>query len=176
MGRKVQMIGRRFGKLTVITESGKDKHGRYLWVCRCDCGMTTQPINGNNLRHGDSTSCGCWRRETTRKTGRAAIKHGMSGTKIMHVWASMKARCSNPNLSNYDRYGGRGIQVFQEWRDSFEAFYAYVSNLPHYGEPGYSLDRINNDGNYEPGNVRWATAKAQAHNRRQPKQRGSDQK
>lgn len=173
MPSKIQLIGKRFGKLTVIAEGGKDKHGRYLWVCRCDCGKTTRPINGNNLRQGETTSCGCWRREQTRKTGKAALKHGMSKTKIMHVWSSMKARCSNPNLRNYKNYGGRGIRVYRDWQDSFESFYAHVSQLPHYGEPGYSLDRINNDGNYEPGNVRWASAKVQANNRRQQKHEGS---
>lgn len=176
MPSKVELIGKRFGKLTVIAESEKNKHGQYMWVCRCDCGITTHPIPGIRLRQGDTTSCGCRRRETTRKTGKAALKHGMSGTKIMHVWASMKARCSNPNLPNYKRYGGRGIQVAAEWQDSFEAFYDHVSNIPHYGEPGYSLDRINNDGNYEPGNVRWASSKAQANNRRQPERKGNNRK
>lgn len=169
MGSKVQMLGQRFGKLTVIAEGGKNKHGRYLWVCRCDCGMTTGPLNGNNLRRGDTTSCGCWRRETTGKTGKSAFKHGMSGKRIAHVWSSMKARCNNPKLRNYKNYGGRGIRVCQEWNDSFESFYAYVSQLSHFGKPGYSLDRINNDGNYEPGNVRWASAETQANNRRSNK-------
>lgn len=81
----------------------------------------------------------------------------------------MRRRCLNPNYKDYKGYGGRGITVCEEWKNSFQAYYDYVSKLPHYGEKGYSLDRIDNDGNYEPGNVRWATAKEQANNRRKRK-------
>ena len=78
----------------------------------------------------------------------------------------MKQRCHNPHNKRYNCYGGRGISICKEWEKSFKAYFEYVSKLPHYGEPGYSIDRINNDGNYEPGNVRWATAYEQVHNRR----------
>jgi hypothetical protein len=90
----------------------------------------------------------------------------MAKTRIYHVWKQMRQRCLNPNHQRYRDWGGRGIKVHEEWKNSFEAFYAYVSQLPHFGEKGYSLDRINNDGNYEPGNVRWSTAKGQSNNRR----------
>ena len=82
------------------------------------------------------------------------------------IWQAMKQRCNNPKSKDYKNYGGRGITVCEEWSNSFESFYSYVSVLPHYGEEGFSLDRINNDGNYEPGNVRWATRKEQNCNRR----------
>lgn len=91
--------------------------------------------------------------------------HQMSQTKIYKEWAHMKQRCFYEKDRMYYRYGARGITVCNEWKNSFEAFYKYVSKLPHYGEKCYSLDRINNDGNYEPGNVQWATAKAQIKNR-----------
>ena len=90
----------------------------------------------------------------------------MGGSKINGVWKDMKKRCFNTNCKAFEDYGGRGITVCQEWQDSFETFYGYVSQLPHFGEPGYSLDRINNDGNYEPGNVKWSTCKEQNNNRR----------
>ena len=94
------------------------------------------------------------------------MKHGHSHTKVSELWVSMNQRCFNPSNKRYPHYGMRGIRVCDEWRNSFQAFYDYVSNLPHFGEPGYSLDRINNGGNYEPGNVRWATWKEQANNKR----------
>lgn len=82
------------------------------------------------------------------------------------AWIGMKSRCFNPNATGYSNYGGRGITVCEEWKDSFETWYNYVSKLKHFREKGRTLDRINNDGNYEPGNVRWATKKEQARNRR----------
>lgn len=92
--------------------------------------------------------------------------HGMSQSPIYRKWHDMKTRCYYSGNISYKNYGGRGITVCEEWRNSFQAFYDYVSQLPHYGEPGYSLDRIDNDGNYEPGNVRWATKLMQMNNRR----------
>ena len=93
----------------------------------------------------------------------------MTKSNIYYVWSQMKNRCNNPKYKKYCDYGGRGIKVCDEWENSFQAFYEYVSQLPHYGEEGYSIDRINNDGNYEPGNVRWATKLEQRHNQRRCK-------
>ena len=91
--------------------------------------------------------------------------HGMSRSSIYRRWNGMKQRCNNPKATAYKNYGGRGITICDEWQNSFQAFYDYVSKLPHYGEPGYSLDRIDNDGNYEPGNVRWTTMLVQQNNK-----------
>lgn len=99
-------------------------------------------------------------------TSKALKTHGMRHTKIYHVWQSMKDRCNNSKNKRYVDWGARGIRVCDEWQDSFQKFYDHVSQLPHFAEEGYSLDRINNDGNYEPGNVRWATAKEQNQNQR----------
>lgn len=164
---KIDLTGQKFGRLTVLYESEKLSNGRRMWVCSCDCGTTTNPVDGNSLRQGRSKSCGCLRKEAVRKTGKANKTHGMSTTKIHGVWAGMKARCDNPNTKYFAEYGGRGIRVCELWHDDFLEFYGYVSRLPHYGEPGYSLDRIDNNGNYEPGNVRWATAKEQQNNKRE---------
>lgn len=84
-------------------------------------------------------------------------RHGKTSTALYSAWTGMLSRCSSPTNDHYKDYGGRGITVCAEWRDSFEAFEFYVAQLPHYGESGYTLDRINNDSNYEPGNVRWAS-------------------
>ena len=93
-------------------------------------------------------------------------KHGKRYEKIWHVWQGMKKRCYYKKHKDYKNYGGRGITVCDEWKNDFQTFYDYVSQLQHYGEVGYSLDRINTNSNYEPGNVRWATSKEQRNNRR----------
>jgi hypothetical protein len=158
---KVDMIGKRFGRLTVIAE-GEKHHRKCTWVCQCDCGNITAPIDGHNLRRGATKSCGCLKLE---KLIERSTSHGKSHSWIYRVYAGMKNRCYNPQDKHFCRWGGRGITVCDEWKNSFQAFYDYVSQLPHFGEKGYSLDRINNDGNYEPGNVRWATNETQCNNR-----------
>lgn len=98
--------------------------------------------------------------------GVSRTSHHMSETKIYRVWQSMKSRCTRKTDKNFKDYGGRGITVCDEWMNDFQSFYDCVSHLPHFGEEGYSLDRINNEGNYEPGNVKWSTPYEQVHNRR----------
>lgn len=160
---KKEMLGQRFGKLTVIGEDCSSKKGLAMWTCQCDCGNITKPVSGYNLRSGQTKSCGCLISESVSM---AHKKHGKCNTKLYYVWRSMKNRCYYEKHKNYKNYGGRGITVCEEWKNNFEAFHSYVSQLPHFGEEGRSLDRIDNDGNYEPGNVRWATMKEQLANRR----------
>jgi hypothetical protein len=102
--------------------------------------------------------------------GKSRITHHKSSEKIYLAWQGMRSRCFKRYNKSYKYYGGRGITVCDEWNNSFQAFYDYVSQLPHFGEKGYSLDRIDNDGNYEPNNVRWATQKEQCNNRRRKTQ------
>ena len=147
----------KFGRLTVI-ERAENKGHYVAWRCRCDCG-TEKIVCGRALISGDTQSCGCFHKET-------AIKHGMSSTPIYNTWSNLKNRCLNPNSNHFKNYGGRGITVCDEWKDDFQAFYAYVSKLPHFGEDGYSLDRIDNNKGYEPDNVRWADRKTQNRNKR----------
>lgn len=162
MSRIKDLTGQRFGRLTVIEFVGQDKHKRALWKCKCDCGRECVK-NSKHLTPAGTKSCGCLLSEVT--IARSTI-HEMSYTKIHQTWSRMKQRCYDLNFIGYDYYGGRGIAICDEWRDDFVAFYNHVSKLEHFGEDGYSLDRINVNGNYEPGNVRWATAKEQARNKR----------
>lgn len=159
---KTSLIGRRYGRLLVesrneskVFPSGQ-KQPQY--TCLCDCGQTTIVL-ARNLVSGNTKSCGCLALDTR-------TKHQHYGSATYKAWDNMRSRCYNTNVSQYKNWWGRGITVCDEWKNDFQAFYDYVSQLPHFGEVGYSLDRINNDGNYEPGNVRWATRFEQTHNRR----------
>ena len=148
--------GDRFGKLTVIKRDETRADNRY-YICKCDCGKIVS-VMGKLLLNGVTRSCGCYRQELM-------TTHGLSRTKIYRTWSDMRSRCHNPNDTGFKNYGERGIAVCDEWRNDFVAFYEYVSKLEHFGEEGYSLDRINVNGNYEPGNLRWATDAEQRRNR-----------
>jgi hypothetical protein len=157
MPKKLEWIGQRYSRLTVI--SLHERRGpKRLWLCRCDCGNDVV-VQDSNLRSDHTRSCGCFHQERRKE---ARTTHGKTDAPIYDVWVNMKQRCFNPNLDSYPNYGGRGITVCDEWRDSFEAFYRYVGEPPE----GTTIDRINNDGNYEPGNVKWSTATEQVTNRR----------
>lgn len=155
------LAGHRFGRWVVVSFSSKQGPNAY-WNCRCDCG-TTELVCAGNLRAGRSTSCGCHRAEQVRNRSRT---HGQAGrknqTKEYRTWAGMIQRCTNRTRGSWRRYGGRGIRVCDRW-NYFENFLADMGPAP---SPKHSLDRHpNNDGNYEPGNCRWATASEQARNK-----------
>jgi hypothetical protein len=156
----IDLTGQRFGRWSVIERAANDTGWRPTWLCRCDCG-TERVVDSHNLKKGGSQSCGCI---ATEKTSKRSRTHGMSHTTVHIRWMSMIQRCTNPLEAAYPNYGGRGITVCDEWSNEFQAFYDHVSTLPHFGEKGRSLDRIDNDGNYEPGNVRWATRPEQQRN------------
>lgn len=133
-----------------------------FWLCRCDCGVEKE-FQVAHVRTGNSKSCGCMRLQLMREGNTI---HGMSRTIEYSIWGGMIDRCYNPNSGNYRHWGDRGIVVCDRWRDSFEAFLEDMGKRP---SPTHSIDRINNDGNYEPGNVRWATPSEQARNTRSSK-------
>lgn len=153
------LTGQRFGRLVVLHRVQNQGMNRQ-WLCHCDCGIE-KVIGGRHLTSGKTLSCGCYRSEN-----KPNLKHGQRHSWVYKTWCGIKYRCDNQNATGYKNYGGRGIRICDEWRNDFVAFYEHVLALPNFGEPGYSLDRINNDGDYAPGNVRWATSSLQATNRR----------
>jgi hypothetical protein len=166
MPQLINIVGKRFARLLVVSRApGLTKSGKPHWKCRCDCG-SVHFVDGRDLRRGHSRSCGCLRAETAPRNN--PPKHGHTrrqgrdrSTPEYLSWKSMIQRCFNPKATGYDRYGACGISVCDRWR-LFENFLADMGERP----AGHSLDRIDNDGDYEPGNVRWATREQQANNKR----------
>lgn len=161
--RVIDIAGRRFGRFVVVSFNGLNRHKRALWLCQCDCG-TEKVVPYLQLKTGDSVSCGCYHRENAPKWMTAALtRHGRSKTVEYNTWSRLVARCTNPRNKKYPRYGGRGISVCERWsgEQGFENFLADMGERP---ANCTSIDRRDNDGNYEPGNCRWTTATVQSRN------------
>lgn len=159
----IDLTGWKFTRFTVIRRVERGQ--RTFWLCRCDCGKK-RVVAGGNLRSGNSASCGCLQREVVRDTGKANRTHGLHGTVLYRCWSNMMKRCYNKETPKYRLYGARGIRVCKRWK-SLEAFCKdIVREIGERPSDRYSLDRKDNNDNYQPGNVRWATRKQQSYNRR----------
>lgn len=154
------LTGRRFGRLVVIGRAESTKEGRARWVCLCDCGKTSVKI-GKSLLNGHCKSCGCGEYENRVNN---VTSHRLSGTRLYHIWKAMKQRCYYPKHKDYHNYGGRGITVCEEWRKDYVSFHNWA--ISHGYKENLSIDRIDVNGNYEPGNCKWSTAREQRLNQR----------
>lgn len=161
--KALNITGQRYGRLTVLYYAGNSagKRPRRMWRCLCDCGKE-KDIGIDGLQNGHTNSCGCVYREHAAKMGKQNITHGMTNSREYSGWKLMLSRCYNKKDISYANYGGRGIKVCEKWRLSFKDFFADTGIKPK----NYTLERINNDGDYEPDNWKWATPKTQNRNRR----------
>lgn len=156
------LTGRKFGRLTVIEFSHKEKNGVY-WKCRCDCG-NVKAIKAYSLKSGASKSCGCYNKEPARGLN---YKHGKTNTRLYRIWKNMKERCGNPSNNHYESYGGRGITVCGEWDDTKNGFIAFYNwAISHGYAENLTLERKDVNGNYCPENCCWITLTEQQRNKR----------
>jgi hypothetical protein len=155
------LVGHKYGRLTFISFVGRDKSSSRMWMCRCECGAEIT-IREKSVTSGHTKSCGCYSTEVKRTKGKEGTTvHGMYGTVEWKAWTGAKERCFNPNSNRFHNYGDRGISMCDEWINNFLSFYNHIGPCPS----GHSLDRIEVNRGYEPGNVKWSTDEEQSQNR-----------
>lgn len=163
MGAPLELAGMRFGRL-LVTERAENRttsggKPRTAWICVCDCGNQIIATT-SDLRAGDVRSCGCLQRDLQIKR---ATKHGGKGTRLYGIWKAMRRRCNDKSSGDYERYGGRGISVCDEWENDFAEFRSWAINNGY--DDNLTIDRVDTDGNYTPQNCRWVDMKTQCNNR-----------
>lgn len=155
------LVGMTFGRLTVVSRDGVDRTGNSRWICKCECGVV-KSILAVHLKSGETISCGCYRKEYA-STHPNNFRHGYSHTRIYKAWRAAKSRCNNPKDRNYKYYGGRGITMHTIFQNSFLAFLKELGKRP---SKDHSVDRIDNNKGYDPGNLKWSTRSEQIRNSR----------
>lgn len=157
MPKSIDLTGLKFGRITVLTKA-PNQGKRTFWLCICECGKT-RPFSTALLRRGESNSCGCTSSDATIQRN---LKHGLSKTKEHRIWCGIKTRCFNSRHHSFEAYGGRGITMSDEWRDSFSTFLEDMGPMP---SPQHTIERVNAKGPYAKGNCVWATYEQQGLNR-----------
>ena len=167
-GNIVDITGQRFGRLVALERLSEKKSSSYLWRCKCDCGNEVN-VTARDLRYGNTKSCGCLRNELIASVNQTHSKAGTGQkSRLYNVWIGMRQRCNDQNHKSYPNYGGRGIQVCEEWNDfvAFESWAMSHGYNPDAKHQECTIDRIDVNGNYEPSNCRWVSASVQAKNKR----------
>ena len=168
MGKPKLLNGNRFGRWSVLCESGRSKSGSVIWLCKCDCG-TVRSVEGRSLRSGVSKSCGCLGADHRLEAARKVVtKHGGKKERLYNVWLGILGRCLNPTDRHYTDYGGRGITICEAWKDyaAFRDWAIAAGYDPSAKRGACTIDRINNDAGYFPDNCRWVNGTVQCNNRR----------